>query len=290
MLTVNGEPVSSDLLEETFSRIKTAAEQRLQVSCCERDPEFREEAEREVTHSILISQEADRRFPKIPETEIREQLRKTIERYREHGASWEMLEKQRDSFREEITATLRLEKLIADVLNGDDTVSEAEAEEFYQAHAAEYTSAPEVRALHLMKNLENGKAPPGVFEHLCQLRNELLDGADFLEIAARETEKSTGEVDLHWLPLERPSSPFESVLFSLQVGEISPVLSYEHALHLLQVTERKEERTTPLAEILPEIRTRALNAKKRLALENLAQDLRQSAVIERTATDREVIS
>ena len=116
MLRVNGELVDQELVEETFHRVKTAEEQRVQVSCCERDPEFYEQAEQEVADSILIAQEAEKRFEEIPEEEVTPKLKEMIDTYREHGASWDMLETQRDMMRHEISASLRMDKLIADLL------------------------------------------------------------------------------------------------------------------------------------------------------------------------------
>ena len=69
MLRVNGELIDPNLLEDAFARIKSEAEARLQVSCCERDPEFMAQAEEEVIDSVLIAQEAETRFPELPETE-----------------------------------------------------------------------------------------------------------------------------------------------------------------------------------------------------------------------------
>lgn len=280
MLRVNGELIDPQLIEEAFTRIKTEAEQRLQVSCCERDPEFSEMAEEEVANSILIAQEAEKRYPKIDEDQVKSELRKVLDIYRQHDASWEMLEQQRDSLRQEVSATLRMEQLIASVLGDDSEVSEEEVVAFYEAQRGDYTSPAEARSLHIMKPLENGQAPPELYQSMCDLREEALNGGDFEAIATRETQKSTGEIDLGWIPLDRPTNPFEAVLFSLRVGETSPVLVYEHALHLVQVTERKDAHTQPLEEVREEIESRALAAKKRGALQKLAETLRKDAVIE----------
>ena len=126
MLRVNGELIDPNLVEETFSRIKTEAEQRLQISCCERDPEFQEQAEREVADSILIAQEAEKRYPEISEDEITPKLKEMIDLYREHGASWEMLEAQRDMMRHEISASMRMDKLITELTGGDELATEEE--------------------------------------------------------------------------------------------------------------------------------------------------------------------
>ena len=285
MLRVNGELVDPDLVEETFSRIKAEAEQRLQVSCCERDPEFYEQAEQEVGDSILIAQEAESRFKEIPEEEIKPQLKEMIDTYRAHGASWEMLEAQRDMMRHEIAASMRMDKLINDLLGGDETVSEEEIEAFYQESIDNYRTPAEASCLHLMKTLNENTTPAEVFNLMCALREEILEGGDFEEIAKRETEKSTGELDLGWITLDRPTNPFEATLFSMREGEISPVIVYEHALHLIKVTGRKEEHLVSREEIHDELAHRALARKKRQALQNLAVELRKTAVIEKIDND-----
>ena len=101
MLRINGELIDPNLLEDAFSRIKSEAEARLQISCCERDPEFMEQAEEEVIDSILIAQEAESRYPTLPEEEVKARLRETIKQFRKHGASWDMLEAQHDQLVDE---------------------------------------------------------------------------------------------------------------------------------------------------------------------------------------------
>lgn len=287
MLRVNDELVDPELVEETFSRIKAEEEQRLQISCCERDPEFYERAEQEVADSILIAQEAESRFAEIPEEEIKPQLKEMIDTYREHGASWEMLESQRDMMRHEIAASMRMDKLISDVMGDDEKVSEEEVEAFYQEFIDDYRTPAEARCLHLMKTLNEETTPAAVFQNMCELRDEAMAGGDFEEIAKRETEKSTGELDLGWITLDRPTNPFEATLFSMKEGEVSPVIVYEHALHLIKVTGCKEEQLAPRGEIQEELEYRTLARKKRAALQELAKELRTTAKIEKIDTEEE---
>lgn len=281
MLRVNGEWVDQELVEETFHRVKTAEEQRLEVSCCERDPEFYAQAEEEVADSILIAQEAEKRFPTISEEEITPKLKEMIDAYREHGASWDMLEAQRDMMRHEIAASMRMDKLIDNLLGDDNRVTEEEVLTFYRENLKDYRTPPEARSLHLMKSLHEKTTAEEVFSKLVALREEALGEADFEALAKKETEKSTGEIDLGWISLDRPTNPFEATLFSLREGEVSPVIVYEHAMHLIKVEERKPEEIVPFDEVREEIENRALGRKRRDALQNLAVELRKSAVIEK---------
>lgn len=287
MLRVNGELVDQELVEETFHRVKTAEEQRVQVSCCERDPEFYEQAEQEVADSILIAQEAEKRFEEIPEEEVTPKLKEMIDVYREHGASWDMLDAQRDMMRHEISASLRMDKLIVDLLGDDNVVSEEEVRAFYDENRKEYQTPAEARSLHLMKTLNEETTSDEVFSELCVVREEILEGGDFEEIAKRETEKSTGELDLGWISMDRPTNPFEATLFSMRDGEVSPVIVYEHAMHLVKVVELKPEQVVPFEEVKEELENRALARKRRDALQSLAVELRKDAVIEKIDTTNE---
>lgn len=281
MLRVNGELVDQELVEETFHRVKTAEEQKVQVSCCERDPEFYKQAEQEVADSILIAQEAEKRFEEIPEDEVKPKLKEMIDVYREHGASWDMLEAQKDMMRHEIAASLRMDKLIADILGDDNQVGDEEIEAFYEENKKEYSTPAEAQSLHLMKTLNEDTTADEVFAKMCAVREEALEGADFEELAKRETEKSTGELDLGWITLDRPTNPFEATLFSMREGEISPVIIYEHAMHLVKVTGKKDEQVIPLEEVREELENRALARKRREALQALAEKLRETATIEK---------
>ncbi|GHC61161.1 peptidylprolyl isomerase [Roseibacillus persicicus] len=280
MIRVNGELINPNLLEEAFTRIKSEAELRTQVSCCERDEEFSKAAEEEVIDSILIAQEAEKNHRDLDEQEIARRLEELIKLYREHGASWEMLEAERDNLRDEVMANLRMERFMGEHIPEVAPPTEEELADYFESVKKQYRDLPEARCLHLIKMIDGHEDQKELLEEMVALRKRLLEGEDFSTLAKAETEKSSKEVDLGWIPLDRPTNPFETILFSLQEGEISPVLSYEHALHLVKVTERKGGMTPALEEIADELRNRYVVEKRQAALRALASKLRSEAVIE----------
>jgi hypothetical protein len=280
MLRVNGELIDPNLIEETFSRIKAEAETRLQISCCERDPEFMKEAEEEVVDSIVIAQEAEVRYPEMPEDEVRERLEGVIKTYREHGASWDMLEAQRDQLRDECEANLRMETLLKDLTKDLAEPTEEELRAYYHEHRTEYRSIAEARCLHLVKFLDRHDDPIALLEDLRCIREEALEGADFEELAKKETEKDSGEIDLDWITLDRPGNHFESMIFTMREKEISPVVAYEHALHIVQVAELKPAIVTPFEELRDQLKERYHFHHRREALKAFAASLRENATVE----------
>lgn len=281
MIRVNGELINPNLLEEAFTRIKSEAELRTQVSCCERDEEFSQAAEEEVINSVLIAQEAEKNHQDLDEAEVTSRLEEMIKLYREHGASWEMLEAERDHLRDEVMANLRMERFMAEHLPSFSEPTETELLDYYQSSKNDYRSLPEARCLHLVKLIDGHDDQKALLEEMTVIRERLLEGADFLEVAQTETEKADGNVDLDWVPLDRPSNPFETILFSLRVDEISPVISYEHALHLVKVIARRGGEAPALEEIDEELKNRFVVEKRQAALRNLAAKLRATAKIER---------
>ena len=281
MLRVNGELIDPNLLEDAFARIKSEAEARLQVSCCERDPEFMEQAEEEVIDSVLIAQEAEAQFPTLPDDEVKARLENTLKEYRKHGASWEMLEAQRDSLQDECEANLRMEKFLDGVLAGKTDVSDEDVQSYYKENEREFRTVAEVRVLHFMKSLEKHEDPVLLLEEMGQLRESLVDGADFEKIAKAETEKESGEIDLGWITFDRPSNPIESIMFTMRLAEVSPVIAYEHSYHILKIAEMKPSVVRPFEEVREDIVHRVEFEKRRSALRDFAASLREGATVEK---------
>lgn len=282
MLRINGELIDPSMVEEAFSRIKSEAEARLQVSCCERDPEFMKEAEEEVIDSILIAQEAESRYPTMPEAEVRDRLEEMVKAFRKHGASWEMLEAQRKQMHDECEANLRMEKFLDDILRDQPELTEEDLRAYYDEHQREFKTVAEVKVQHLMKLIEKHEDPVILLEEMREIREEaMVEGCDFGVLAERETEKDTGEIELDWITFDRPSNPIESIMFTMRLAEVSPVIAYEHAYHILKITGIKPSEVTPFEELREDLEQRVRFERRRQALRDFAGSLRGEATVER---------
>lgn len=281
MLIINQEPIDHSLIENAFQRIKTTAEMLTEVSCCERDEEFLAAAEEEVIDGILLAQEAERRFPKVAEETFRPALEQALRQWREHGASWELIENHMRQIREETAASLRMQLFTEELFTDLSESTDEEILDFFEKNRADFFAPPAVRALHLIRFPDHARAWLD-YEIMLDWRHQIMDGrADFAALAKKHTQKKDGAIDLDWIPLERILNPFESVLFSLRQGEVSPILSYENALHLVYAAEVKPATMPPLDEKRGEICERLLILKKQEILRALAAELRLTAVIER---------
>lgn len=280
MLRVNGELVERELVEEAFARIKAAAEIQSSVSCCGRDEEFHRLAEDEVIDGILLAQEAERAIPEPAASTVRKAFEDTLRKWREHGASWELLEAQRESLRAETISQLRMEKFTSQVWKDLPAPSDACLREWYEENVEQFRTPPAVKVLHLVR-FPTSKDPWKDYERMATIRSEAMNGADFEILAKENTQKSGGGVDLGWVELERILNSFESMLFSLREGEVGPVLFYEEAFHLVKVAEIREVVMKSFDEVADQIREEVEREQRLGKLKKVAERLRQTAVVER---------
>ncbi|MGB6221657.1 peptidylprolyl isomerase [Haloferula sp.] len=282
MVTINGEVVDPILIDEAFMRIKAAAEGKSESSCCERDDEFLEQARNEVIEGILLAQEAERIIPTPEQGEIREHFEETLREWRAHGASWDLLEAQRDQLRGEIVAKLRMDRFVESVWSGLPELGENDLHAWYRDHQDEFRRPARSKVLHLVIFPDESN-PADDYRKLAGIRNDILDGADFAELASAHTQKADREIDLGWIEQERILNTFESMLFSLRENEVSPVFYYEQALHLIWPVIVEPEHIAPYETVADQVREMALTDQRRRALHEFALKLKTEAVIEHEA-------
>ncbi|GIK71497.1 MAG: hypothetical protein BroJett021_04850 [Chloroflexota bacterium] len=78
-----------------------------------------------------------------------------------------------------------------------------------------------------------------------ELRQRLLDGEDFAQLAAEYSDDPGSAAqggDLGWFSRGRMVAPFEEAAFSLQVGEISEPIKSDFGYHIIEVLERDAAR------------------------------------------------
>jgi hypothetical protein len=279
MLIVNQEVIDPALVEDAFQRIKTQAEMVSQVSCCERDDEFLLQAQDEVIDGILLAQEAERRHQHIADEIFRPAFEMALRQWRENGASWDLIESHRKEIREETLAGLRMETftrmLFFDLVVPDD----GELLAYYHLHQLDYFTPPAVHALHLVRFPDQTQMWAD-YSLLLNVREIVLAGVEeFSYLAKIHTQKVNQEIDLDWISMERLSHPFESILFSLREGEISPIIHHENALHLVFAHEVKRAEQKPFDALRDEISHKFMLEKKQAILRALASELRSQAVI-----------
>ncbi len=282
-IIINGESIPDDLLSDEFQRIKAHYEQMGRVSCCDRDAEFRAYARDNLTARVLISQEAERRYPDIEEAEITEATARLLA---EHGGREAFIERMGllehvdEIIRADVLAGLRVDRLLTEAWGREEEFSGTARQGWYEAHVSDFLTDEEVRATHIFKNVERVEDREAVYQFLRSLRQRALAGEDFEAMALAHTDKEDKLTDLGWFRRGEFMEEFDFIIFSLEENEVSPVFASHWGFHMAKVTGRRPRAARPFLEV-EHIVAESMRAEARQsATQALVDELKRSAVIE----------
>jgi parvulin-like peptidyl-prolyl isomerase len=282
-LIINGERVDDAVLDGEFSGIKAYFESLGNVSCCERNDEFRGYARQNVLARVLLAQEALRSLPRVADAEVDEAIAKLKE---EHGGEQRFFQsigatpEQMDVIRRDVEVNLRVRNMLEQLVAKDAPPADAELRAYYEEHIDAYKTAEEVRASHILKAPSRGEQRETAYQELREVRRQLLAGGNFDSLAKAHSDKADDHIDLGFFKRGELAEEFEMVAFSMDVGEISPVFASPFGFHLMKVTERKPAAPKPFEEVREQVREHMLADRQQDATRKLVEELQAKAVIE----------
>ena len=282
-IVINGQRVDDAVLNAEFANIKAYFESLGNVSCCERDPEFRGYARQNVVARVLLAQEAQRALPPTPAEEVDAAVDKLAE---EHGGRERFMAAvgaapdQLDLIRRDVEADLRVRRMVEERCGADgEACADDDLRRYYDEHLDYFKTPEEVRASHILKSAR-GEKRHEAYEELRQLRKRLQAGENFDELARKHSDKGDEHVDLGFFKRGELAEEFEIVAFSMDAGEISPVFATPFGYHLITVTERKPATPKPFEEVREQVRELLLAERKQEKTRQLVEELKGRATIE----------
>src|SRR3712207_5164325 len=136
-IIINGQRVDDTVLDSEFSTIKAYFENLGNVSCCERDPEFRGYARQNVVARVLLSQEAARTMGPSAEADIDAAVEKLKEDY--GGEQWffartGVTPETMDLVRHDVDLDLRVRRMMDGLCDADGPPTEEQLRAHYEKH------------------------------------------------------------------------------------------------------------------------------------------------------------
>lgn len=279
---INGEHIGDEVLEDEFESIKEHYQSRGEVVCCDRDAEFRAYATDNVIHRTLLEQESVKRYGDITDSAVEARFEEVKA---EHGDEQKFYDNtgfnpgDRRIILEKLKSSMVIDRLFEAELDLPADPADEELERYYQANLSRYMNSEQVRVSQIFIEPSSHDAAREAYVALRELRRELLAGKDF-DLAAREHGSSEDrEVDLGYMKQGETMPEIEAITFSMEVGELSPIVATHYGFHLFKVTDRKEPSPIPRSEI-PGLRDQYLQEKRALAIEELIARLKAAGSIE----------
>ena len=235
---------------------------------------LRESSLQELVNERLIAQQAVKQQISVSDDEIEQQRAKLMEEYHvteiqpvldEQGLSYEEWEKvQYDR--------ILLEKLVDLNMSSMIRVTEEEVRQAYEQNKEKYDHAAQVRAQQILTYDESLAQ-----EALQKLR----DGTDFAQVAREYSDSQDADVggDLGFFEEGVMPPEFDEVVFSLELGEMSPIVKTPYGYQIFMLLERREASRVSFEEVKTQIEERLKQQKRMFAIDLWMLDLQKEAKI-----------
>jgi len=257
-------------------------------------PQFRDQVYRRVLDQLidfyLLLEESERRQVVATNDEVKSEIARVRNSYPTSQAFDEQLElwgTSLETLREETHKDLLVAKTIEMELEPALEIENEKVRAFYDQHPGQFATGELVQASHILI----GIAPTaGATERRRSLETarELLDQivastAEFADLARQySTDEATASNggDLGMIERGQTGEPFESALFALQPGEISPVIESQFGFHIIKAGQRQEGTIAPFQLVREQIRSILLQQERQLLMSSFLSNLRKAGNVE----------
>ncbi|MFW5684852.1 MAG: peptidylprolyl isomerase [Spirochaetota bacterium] len=292
--TVNGVSILREDYESAVEQTRMRfAQQGQQVSEAEMEA-FRTEILDQLIAEELLYQEALRQDIEAPSDAIEAQYQQMRSQF-PTDEQWQQALQTNNTTEEELRVQVERNALIQQLIEqavGETTpVTDEEVQAFYDENPQFFAQDEQVAARHIListEELEGDEAIEEARGRAEAVRQELLEGADFAELARERSEGPSGPRggELGTFGRGQMVAPFEEAAFSLEEGEISEVVQTQFGFHVIQVTEKIESGNVPVEQVTPNIRQYLGQQRQADALGHYVDELREEAEIEVTEPNR----
>jgi hypothetical protein len=172
----------------------------------------------------------------------------------------------------------------------NEEVSPDELLQYYQEHLADYEYPARARWEELMVRKDRFASSREAYAEIARLGNEVwqrgraqgLRGPAFAEIAKSNSDGFTakdGGIQDWTSKGALKATAIDQALFSLQLGQMSPILESDEGFHIVRVLERKEAGREPFSDVQGKIRDKLKEQRFRAEVEKYLASLRRDARI-----------
>jgi peptidyl-prolyl cis-trans isomerase C len=240
-----------------------------------------------VARTLLVN-EVKRLQIKASEQEITEALEQ-LKNSLPPGVTMEDLIKRNETtaatMHDEIGLKIKIDKLVMAQLAGKNKPTEKDIYRFYEDHKDKFKTGESVHVRHILiaaGKKDDDKVRAEKKGRVELLRKQLLEGADFAELAAKNSDcpSKQGGGDLGLLYRGQSVKSFEDAAFSQQVKVIGPVVETEYGYHIIQVLEHNPPQQVALdKKIRQDIASFIAQQNQEEAFANLMNKLKAKATI-----------
>jgi peptidyl-prolyl cis-trans isomerase C len=283
---VNGVDISSAELKRA-SKVMLAGQRGVQLTA-DQQKELETQAIQQLVSAELLYQSGQKLEYKDIDKQIEAKLAQGRSKFTNEQdflkaiKELEMDEKDlKDYTRRDLIITNFVEKAIVPKV----TISEADAQKFYEQNPDKFTKPESVRASHILIGADakaTAEEKKKAREKAEKLRKDLAGGADFAKLAKDNSTCPSSQQggDLGYFGKGQMVPAFEQSAFSLKKDEISDVVETQFGYHIIKQIDKKAAEKVGFKEIRTKIEDFLKNQKIGSAVNEYLAEVRKTAKIE----------
>lgn len=253
----------------------------------EKKKEAREKLRKQLIEEFImrtvLQNEVNSRKIMVTEKEIQGELNRMRAKLPADKKLEELL-KENEISKDDISLELRIRKLVKMDMGKNTKPSSQEIIKFYEDHQGEFKTPETAHVRHILVTIhadDDEKTKTEKKEKIEGLRKQILDGADFADVAKNNSKCPSRDKggDLGEIRKGQTVKPFEEAAFSQEENAVGPVVTTEYGYHIIQVLKRNPGKVVALDEVKDQIARYLEELKQREVFSKLAARLRKNAVI-----------
>ncbi|MGD9873595.1 MAG: peptidylprolyl isomerase [Kiritimatiellia bacterium] len=261
-VTVNGKEIKQGEVDMEVSKLMMRAQGRVPP---ERMMQMRGQMVEDVTEALVVKELLEKAIDDEGITATDEEIaegREKVAGMLEPGVTLEQqlaqVNMSEEDFKKSLMLDIRINKLLKSKA-GEVEVSDEKVKEFYGENAERFEVPESVTASHILlmtKEDDDDAAKAEKKKKIEELRQQIIDGADFAELAKENSDcpsKARGG-DLGTFGRGQMVPAFEEAAFTQELGKVGDVVETQFGYHLILVQKREPARTLPLEEVSERIK------------------------------------
>ncbi|QHI68057.1 peptidylprolyl isomerase [Tichowtungia aerotolerans] len=243
-ISVNGEAISPEVIQREVQNYR-------QKNLGANEKEAFDAVSSQMVDWTLIRQVATEKGPEVSAEEIEAGFERLC---RSHGGREQFFQRfglsedRVDEVKLDVERNCRITKFLDELSKDVSAPAEDTVVAYYKEHKSEFVHPEKVHSMHIVKHPQDEASEQAAAAELTNIRQRLLAGEDFMTVANETSECNDTSPDLGEFARGQMVPEFELVVFSMQVGEISPVFKTQFGLHIATVTEKTAAAPMSLAD------------------------------------------
>ena len=160
--------------------------------------------------------------------------------------------------------------------------SPKDIEDYYQAHIDKYVEPEKLKLRTIMvRKTDSEDGEDVAWQNIENIHQQLKNGADFASLAKERSEGSRASEGglMGFIARGDLISGFESIVFDLSVGELSPILESTVGYHIFFVEGQQEQKVKDINEVRDDIRDLVYREKAKERYNKWMEELKSNAYI-----------